>query len=126
MRPRRTTSIGAAIVAGVMIAGCSTHRPPTAKVATADVAIRQAEEAEAPEYAPLELRLAREKLEKARRAMDDDEDERARRLSEEAFVDAQLAQAKARAEKARRHADEMERSVEALKSEAERPLVEPR
>jgi hypothetical protein len=110
----------------VMIGGCAARRAPTAKVSTADVAVREAEEVDAAEHAPLELRLAREKLEKARRAMDDDEYDRARRLSEEAFADAQLAEAKARAEKARLHAEELRKSVQVLRREAERPLTESR
>jgi hypothetical protein len=118
---RRTTILATAI----LIAGCSTARPPTAKLATADVAIREAEEADAARYAPLEMRLAREKLEKARRATDDDEHERARRLSEQAFVDAELAEAKADAEKARAKTEHARESVEALRGEAARPLRAP-
>jgi hypothetical protein len=107
------------------LAACSNARPPTAKVSTADVAIQKAEERDAARYAPLEMRLAREKLEKARRAMDDDEYERARRLSEQAFVDAELAEAKADAQRAREKTDQVRESVESLRGEAERPLRAP-
>jgi hypothetical protein len=114
------------LAAGVCLAalGCSGTRPPTAKIAQAEQAVREAtEQSEAQELAPLELRLAREKLAEARRAMDDDEHERARRLAEAAYVDAELAEEKANSEKAVRMARETQQSIETLRREAERPVT---
>lgn len=119
----RWPAIAAVAATSLILGGCAATKPPTAKVSNADVAVRKAEESDAGEHAPLELRLAREKLEKARRAMDDEEYDRARRYADEAFVDAQLAEAKARSAKAQRAATAVKKSVEALRSETERPPV---
>jgi hypothetical protein len=66
------------------------------------------------------LRLAQEKLDGARAAMAEEHHERARRLAEQALVDAQLAEARAEAESARHTAGELRRSIEALRVEAAR------
>jgi hypothetical protein len=113
------------VAAALALLGCAATKPPTAKLSTAEVAVKKAEESDAGQHAPLELRVAREKLDKARRAMDDEEYDRARRLADEAFVDAQLAEARARSAKAKQAASAVRKSVEALRSEAARPPAEP-
>jgi hypothetical protein len=112
-------------VAALVLVGCATYRRPDAELAQADLALRDAEQADAATLSPLELRLARDKLQRARDAVDDDENLRARRLAEQALVDAQLAEAKARAEKTERMASEARRTIGALESESTRPLDEP-
>lgn len=113
------------LVVAVAIGGCAAKRQPTAKLEVVEVALREADASGSAQYAPLELRLAREKLDLARRAMNADDPERARRLSEEALADAQLAEAKTNSEKARRNAEEVRKGTEALHEEATRPLAEP-
>jgi uncharacterized protein DUF4398 len=109
---RRVAWFGLSVLGtAALLAGCAGEPRPTAKMATADVNFRKAEEDQAAQYAPLEMRLAREKLEAARKAIDDDQYAKARRLSEEASADAELAAAKARAERARHDTDEMRRTV---------------
>jgi len=110
-----------AVVAALMVAsGCSTVGPPKAEIAAADLAIQDATKSKAPQYAPLELRMARDKLDKAQRAMNNEEYIHARRLAEEALVDAELAEVKASSEDARRAANELQQSLETLRREAER------
>ena len=122
---RTSTWVGLSIAVGaVIVGGCAARRGPTPRVQSAEVALREAEVSGSAQYAPLELRLAREKLDQARRAMDDDDRDRAWRLSEEALADAQLAEAKTNSEKARRNAEEVRKSIEALRTEATRPLVD--
>jgi hypothetical protein len=120
---RRTTwnvIIGAAAV-GVVTAGCSAGQPPRAEIARADVALQRATStAEAQQYAPLELRKAREKLEEAREAAREGDHERALFLAEEAEVDARLAEAKAQAATAREMAEETRRNIDLLRDEAAR------
>lgn len=110
-------------VALVAAAGCSGARRPTAQMAKADLAIHDADKTDAPDLAPLELRHARDKYEQAKRALDDDEYDRARRLAEQAVVDAQLAQAKADSEKAQRSAKQTHDSIDSLRREADRPAA---
>jgi hypothetical protein len=102
------------------LAGCSTVPPPKDSIAAADLAVREANKSKAPQYSPLELRKAMDKLDEAKRAMDKEEYIRARRLAEEALVDAQLAEAKAASEDARRAANDVRQSLETLRREAER------
>src|ERR1044071_7009813 len=118
MRPRTTLAL--ALLAA---AGCSTARRPTAQMAKADLAIHDADKSDAPALAPLELRRARDKYEQAKRALDDDRYDRARRLAEQALVDAELAQAKADAEKAQRSTRQTRDSIDTLRREADRPAT---
>jgi hypothetical protein len=113
------------LACSVLAAGCSSERPPVDALSAADLAVRQAEASKAPQSAPLDLRLAHEKLSSARQAMDKDDYEKARRMAEEALVDAQLAQAKAESESARKNADELRSSIEALSREAQRAPATP-
>jgi len=122
MRPRRPLSIwpGAAVAAAVLtgLAACGTTPPPREELAAADLAVREADEAEAGTHAPAALRRARDKLEEARAAMQAEDHVRARRLAEQALVDAQLAQAEARSAIAQNQVSEMRESIEDLRREA--------
>jgi hypothetical protein len=100
-------------------AGCA-GTPPTEKVEVAEAAVRQADTRGAAEDAALELRLARDKLERARVAMADERYVTARRLAEQAQVDALLAEAKAQSAAALESAHEMRDSIESLRGEAQR------
>jgi hypothetical protein len=70
---------------------------------------------------------ARDKVLRAQAAIQQDENEEARRLAEQALVDARLAEAKSRADVARQNADKVQASINELRSEAgngaPRPLV---
>ena len=112
------------LICGVLgVTGCSSARPPEAAVAQAELAVRQAAESKAPAHAPSEYRIAQEKAQGAQRAMSAEEYEHARRLAEQAVVDAQLAQARASAADAKRNAEEVRRTMNALQSEANRPTA---
>ena len=121
----RDLSIGAiTLAAALLLAGCATQRPPTVKLTSADVAIQHAMEDDAAQHAPLELRVAREKLDRARKLADDGKETEASRLADEAQVDAQVADAKARAEKARQQTDEARKTMETLRRETERSVLD--
>jgi len=100
--------------------GCSSMEPPTAAVSQAQLAIREADQSKASQYAPLELRKAQEKFAQAEKAMRNKEYLNARRLAEEALVDARLAESKANSEMARRNAAELQKTIESLRAEAQR------
>lgn len=80
----------------------------------AEAAIRAAQSAEAASYAPLELRIAEDKLSAAKTAGNEEEYDKAGMLADEARVDAQLAEQKAEAEKAQRATQEIRESIEGL------------
>ncbi len=100
--------------------GCSSVQPPTGTVSQAQLAIREADQGKASQYAPLELRKAREKFNDAEKAMRDEEYLKARRLSEQALVDARLAEVKAESEIARQNAADLQKTINSLRAEAER------
>jgi hypothetical protein len=87
--------------------GCSMAKPPTAVLSDADLEIRAADEANADELAPVDLKNARDKLARAKQAMAAGRYDEARRLAESAQVDAELAEAKADARFMRRAADQI-------------------
>ena len=99
------------------LAGCASA-PPTVAISNAEIAIRKADTVGAAQHAPLELHVAREKLDSASQALEEGESEVARRLAEQALVDAELAEAKTRAAKARQNANEVAKTVDALRGEA--------
>jgi hypothetical protein len=82
---------------GVFAFGCASVPEPKGEIANADLALRKAEAVNAAELAPLDARLAREKLEKAKLDQKDGKNLEARRLAEQAEVDALVAEVKARA-----------------------------
>jgi len=108
------------LVVSIFIAGCSSAQPPTATVSQAQLAIREADQSKASQYAPLELRKAQEKFAQAEIAMRNEEYLRARRLAEEALVDARLAENKANSEMSRRNAAELQKTIESLRAETQR------
>ena len=110
------------LIAGSLI-GCSSNiPPPTQKLALSEAAINQAEAAGAVEFAPLEMRSARDNLAQAREAVAKQENQKALQLAEEAEVDAQLAEAKARTAKAQKTVDVLQESIHTLKSEIGRKV----
>ena len=110
------------LVAGSLI-GCSANiPPPTQKLAVSEAAINQDEAAGAGEFAPLEMRSARENLAKAREAVTGQENQKAFQLAEQAEVDAQLAEAKARTAKAQKTVAVIQESIHTLKSEIGRKV----
>jgi hypothetical protein len=99
---------------GALALGCAAPRSSTRAVSQAELAVNDATVSEADAYAPVDVRLAREKLDRAQAAYDDGDYDRARRLAEEALVDAQLAEARAESESASAEARALESDVEVL------------
>ncbi|CAL1240489.1 DUF4398 domain-containing protein [Candidatus Methylocalor cossyra] len=82
-----------------LLAGCAGN-PPIDTIAGADAALNQALAAEASQFAPTELQHALDEMNRAKQALKEEDYTKARRLAEAAQVDAQVAEAKARAEQA--------------------------
>ena len=113
------------LIGTIALSGCSTSRPPVNTLARAELAVRSARDARADELAPMNLKTAGENLEKAKQAMAAKRYDDARRLAVSALVDAELAEAKSEAEIVRRAADDVQRRVDALQTEAERESRKP-
>ena len=83
----------------VVLAACATEPAPTAELAAARSAVELA--SPAADYAPKELEAAQRKLSAAEGALARGENVQARRLAQEAAVDARLASALAENERSR-------------------------
>ena len=102
------------------ISACATAQPPVASLSRAELAVRQASESNASQYAPMELQSARERLDEARLALDAREYERAHRLADQALADASLAEARSETESMRQTARDLRLSSGELRDEAAR------
>jgi hypothetical protein len=114
-RARGRVTVGAAIALG--LAACASDPAPEAEMARADLAVNQAEDANAATHAPGPYALARDKLERAHEAVADGDNLEARRLAEQAAVDAELAEAQARSEVARQNAEDLRANIETFRED---------
>ena len=94
--------------------GCAGTIRPTQSIETARLAIGEANRNEAAIYAPTELGVAREKLTAAEQESRVEHNTLARRLAEQAGVDARYAQVRAQAEKAQIAATENRDTTETI------------
>lgn len=105
----------------VVLAGCAAKAPaPEKQFTLATQSIAQAESSGAVEFAPVELKLARDKMSQAKLAVDNEENLKAKRLADEAMVDANLAEAKARSAKSQKVVAELKESIRVLQEEMNR------
>ena len=88
------------LLSGVLLLACSTPVSTTRAVSQAELAVNDAAASEADTLAPADLQLARSKLAQAEQASRNGQHVYARRLAEQALVDAQVAEAKAESEAA--------------------------
>lgn len=100
------------LLLSLVLSACVTvHHDPDILV-TAEEAIQAAEAAGGDEFAPVEMRFAREKLASAKIGMEKEKYAAAVYLMEEAEINAELAIEKARTAKLRRQVNELRRSNE--------------
>jgi len=117
MTLHRWVLVGAAAAS---LFACASPRQSEKEVGKAELAVRSAEEERATEAAGLEMRMAREKLERAKIALRDEDYDKAERLAEEAAVDAELGRVKAQSDTAEKSAAELEAAIQSLRGEAQR------
>ena len=109
------------ILMTLIAAGCAAKDVAHVEsIAGAESAINQAQDSKATIYAPLELKLAEEKLNAAKAEVAKEEFLKAEYLADEALMDARLAEAKSLSGKAKKQAQEMRDSIETLRREIER------
>jgi len=113
---------GGIVIMAALLLSCASVPPPNDALSTAQVALDQAIEAQAASYAPHQLQPALEKLELAKRSLAAEHYEEARRLAEQARVDARLAEALALSQAARKGVREVQETTDTLERETEQPL----
>ncbi len=118
--------LAALLTATLLAAGCAgAPERPTADMTRASTLIEQAEKQNSREFAAAELEQARAKLGAAQRAADDGREAEANRLAMQAALDAEYAAAKAASNEAVKAAEELDRSIQTLRQEAQLRVKEP-
>ena len=103
------------------LSACSTLPPPVEQMAvTKSTVDRASSSPNAVEAAPVELQKAREKLDRAQRAMTEKDYVLARRMAEQSEVDARVAESRASSARGERALKEVQESIRALQEEINR------
>jgi len=102
------------LIVCLVLAACTTTRPGPEVFIAADEAILAAEAAGGNEFAPVEMRFAREKLQSARLGLERQKYEVIVYLVEESEINSELAIEKSRTAKTRRQVNELRKSNEKL------------
>jgi len=100
----------------LIMAACTTVRPDPEIFEAAEKAIEKAEAVGGDEFAPVEMRFAREKLEVAHMGMEKQKYKILVYLLDEAEINAELAIEKSRTAKSRRMANELRKSNDELEA----------
>jgi septal ring factor EnvC (AmiA/AmiB activator) len=108
-------SVLSAVAFGIV--ACASTPMPVEKLAVAKSSIERAEQAQAGQYAQVELTSARNKLAAAQAATDKHEADVAARLADQADVDAQLAESTSRAKQQEQQVNQMEAGLRDLRNE---------
>jgi hypothetical protein len=99
------------------IVACAATPMPVEKLAVARSSIERAEQAQAAQFAAVELASARDKYAVAEVAVDKNEAEVAARMADQADIDAQLAESTAKAKQQELLATEMDAGLRDLRNE---------
>ena len=99
------------------IVACAATPMPVEKLAVAKNSIERAEQAQAAQFAQVELASARDKFAAAQAAADKNKAQVAARMADQADIDAQLAESTARARQQEQLATEMDAGLRDLRNE---------
>ena len=117
---RLTKSVAAFAATAVVLAACASNPAADEKIAVAKASLQRAEGSGAPEFAPVELASARDKLARAEKANTDRNLQPATLLAEQANIDAELAEANAQQQRSHKAAMEFDTSMQTLRQESTR------
>jgi hypothetical protein len=116
-RTTRTAVLLLSAAALTAVGGCASAPMPSDQLAVAAASVQRANTSSTAENAGTELQIAVAKLASARQAVADKDPERARRLAEQADLDAQVAEMHAQAARSRKAALESQDAARALREE---------
>ena len=119
MTPIRKLFVLIAALAIPTLTGCAAEHHTVARqnMAQAQTSVDNARQSGAQTDAPVEFRQAQDKLAAAQAAAKDEEFDKAKRLAQEASVDADLAQQKAQSARAQRSVAELRQNINLLRQE---------
>lgn len=107
-------------IVSIFTVGCASIPAPTEQLAVAKTEVTSAIRDGGNEFAPLELKSATDKMESAERAMAADDYILAKRLAEQAQLDAKLAATKSALAKTQKSVDQSTESNRVLREEIKR------
>jgi len=108
---------GVLVAAALALTGCAHHTATRENLASARTSVESARRSGAPADAPVEFRRAEDKLNAAEAAARDERYGEAKRLAEEARIDADLAEQNAQSARARRAVAELQQSISVLRQQ---------
>ena len=117
----RSVGLTAALALVLAMAGCAGENVPEAQLARAQLAVDRAVAAQAGTHAPTELARAQSQLRAAREAIDEEDYTEARRLADQAEIDATLAETRAQAAVETENVEQMRGTVGDLRETAVPP-----
>lgn len=114
------------MVGGMTLAACTSKlkAPATADVAVSQAAIENANSADGTEFAPVEMRKAREKMAMAKQALAAKDYKAATDYANQAQADAKLAQAKAGSAKAQAVSATLQEDIRVMRVELDRAATQ--
>jgi hypothetical protein len=107
-------------VTTIFMVGCASIPAPTEQLAVSQAAVTSATRDGGNEFAPLELKAATDKMQRAELAMSKNDFPLAKQLAEEAQLDAKLAETKTDLAKAQKSVDDARESNRVLRDEINR------
>lgn len=118
--------IGVCVVGALTLGACSSRlkAPATADVAVSQAAVENASSADGTEFAPTEMRSARDKLAAAKNALAAKDYKAATDYANQAQADAKLAQAKADSAKAQSVSATLQEDIRVLRAELDRAAAQ--
>jgi hypothetical protein len=117
----RSVGLTAALALVLALAGCAGENVPEAQLARAQLAVDRAVAAQAGTHAPTEFARAQSQLRAAREAIDEEDYTEARRLADQAEINATLAETRAQAAVETENAEQMRGTVGDLRETAVPP-----
>lgn len=119
MKPVLKSGLTAICITSLIImAGCTSMKTPaTADVAVSNAAVANASTAGGAEFAPVEMRSARDKMDQSNAALKAHDYKKADELAKSAQADAQLAQSKADTAKSQAAATALQTDIQVLQEQ---------
>lgn len=122
-KTQRLVLLPLAFSSTLLLAACA-GTPPTENLAAANAVMKSAEAAGGPEYAPAEMKAAKDKMAQAQVLLQEEQYEEARRMLEQAEWDARVAERRALAGKAQRSLQDAQQGVQQIREEGSRtPII---
>lgn len=107
------------ICSSVALFACAGQKPPVEAMTRADMTVKRLDQTKAAEAAPLEMRLAHEKLDQAKKDMDQKNYTEAKNNAEDATVQAELAESKTNLKDVNSKITEAQQGLKTLKNEVQ-------